>query len=68
MADFTTLSKTNRIQIPLSVRKSQGWKPGQKIAFVPHGKLVQLVAVPTLDELCGMAEGADTTGYRDRSE
>ncbi len=63
-----TLSSKFQISIPKEVRESQGWKPGQRLAFVPHGKNFVLVPVPTLDEVFGMAKGADRTGYRDRRE
>lgn len=68
MASLVTLSKSNRIVVPPWVIEWQGWKPGQKIAFIKHGNGVELVAVPTLDEIRGMVEGTDTSGYRDRSE
>jgi AbrB family looped-hinge helix DNA binding protein len=61
-----TLSSKFQISIPKQVRDKTGWKAGQKFAFIPKGKSFELVAVPTLEELIGIAEGADTTGYRDR--
>jgi AbrB family looped-hinge helix DNA binding protein len=61
-----TLSSKFQISIPKEVRESQGWKPGQRLSFVPHGKHFVLVPVPTADELFGIAKGADPTGYRDR--
>jgi AbrB family looped-hinge helix DNA binding protein len=61
-----TVSSKYQISIPKHVREQEGWKPGQKLAFVPHGKHYVLVPVPTIEELFGMAKGADPTGYRDR--
>lgn len=31
-----TLSSKFQISIPKEVRESQGWKPGQKFAFIPE--------------------------------
>ncbi len=63
-----TLSSKFQISIPKEVRESQGWKPGQKFAFVPRGGGYELVPVAKLKDLRGIAKGADTTNYRDRYE
>ena len=69
MSDTTTLSSKFQISVPKAVREKQGWKPGQKFAFVPNGKGgVTLVAVPTLEDLIGIAEGANPDSYRDRED
>ncbi len=68
MGNVATLSEKFQVSIPKEVREAQGWKPGQKIAFIPDGKGVKLVRVPTLDELQGIAKDADPTGYRDRND
>jgi hypothetical protein len=36
--------------------------------FIPKGKAVLLMPVPTLEELQGLAEGANTEDYRDRND
>jgi AbrB family looped-hinge helix DNA binding protein len=61
-----TLSSKFQISIPKQVRDEQKWKAGQKLAFVPQGKHYVLVPVPTVDELFGIAKGANPDGYRDR--
>jgi AbrB family looped-hinge helix DNA binding protein len=61
-----TLSSKFQISIPKEVRESQGWKPGQKFAFIPRGRGVELVPVPKLEDIIGIAEGADPSDYRDR--
>lgn len=62
-----TLSSKFQISIPKEVRERQGWKPGQKLAFIPRGGGgYELVPVPKLEELRGIAKGADPTNYRDR--
>lgn len=63
-----TLSSKYQISIPKHVREHEGWKPGQKFAFIPRGKGYELVPVPKLEEIIGIAKGADPTGYRDRYE
>ncbi len=63
-----TLSSKYQISIPKHVREQQGWKAGQKFAFIPRGKGYELVAVPKLEDIIGIAKGADSTDYRDRYE
>ena len=63
-----TLSSKYRIEIPKPVRDACGWKPGQEFAFLPKGKHVILVPVPELDDLIGIARGADPSNYRERPE
>ena len=63
-----TLSSKFQISIPKEVRESQGWKPGQKFAFVPKGEGMMLVPVLPLEALAGLARGAVAENYRDRSD
>ena len=53
------LSSTYKIAIPKDVRDAQQWRPGQEFAFVPKGRQVMLVPVPSRDMLLGMAKGAE---------
>jgi AbrB family looped-hinge helix DNA binding protein len=62
------LSSKFQISIPKSVREANGWEAGQEFAFLPKGHGVVLVPIPTLDDLFGIAKGADPTGYRDRND
>jgi AbrB family looped-hinge helix DNA binding protein len=66
--DVTKLSSKFQISVPKAVREKQNWKPGQKFAFVPRGSGVVLVPVPTLEELRGIARGANTDGVRDHDD
>lgn len=68
MTGTTTLSSKFQISIPKEVREAQGWKAGQVFAFIPKGNGVILVPVPTLEELTGIAKGANTSDYRDRND
>ena len=61
-----TLSPDLAIQFPPEARTELNLRPGQAYAVIPRGKSLLLVPVPTLEELCGIAEGAATEGYRDR--
>jgi len=66
--DTARLSAKFQISIPKAVRTAQGWQAGQLFAFIPKGEGLLLVPVPEVDELRGLARGADTQGYRDRSD
>jgi AbrB family looped-hinge helix DNA binding protein len=64
-----TLSSKFQISVPKDVRERMGWKPGQKLAFVYRGGGgYELVPVPKLEDIRGIAKGADTSNYRDRTD
>jgi AbrB family looped-hinge helix DNA binding protein len=56
-----TVSPKFQIVIPLAVRRALGLEPGMRLVVKQHGKAIELVPVPTLDELkielkgCGSA-------------
>jgi AbrB family looped-hinge helix DNA binding protein len=62
------LSSKFQISIPKAVRDAQHWHAGQEFVFIPNGKAVLVVPVPEWDELAGIAKGAKTRNYRDRSD
>ena len=66
--NVTRLSSKYQISIPKALRDEQGWKAGQEFAFVPKDGGWMLVRVPTLEDIRGIAKGADTSDYRDRSD
>lgn len=68
MPETATLSSKFQISIPKAIRAAQHWEAGVTFAFIPKGTGVLLVPVPKLDDLKGLAKGADTADYRDRSE
>ena len=68
MSRTATLSSKFQISIPKAVREEQGWEPGQEFVFLPKGKSVVLVPVPTREELFGIARGANGEDYRDRRD
>lgn len=68
MGDTAILSSRFRISIPKRLCEAHNWKPGQEFAFIPKGGGVVLVPVPTLDDLFGIAKGANKENYRDRND
>ncbi len=66
--DTAKLSSKFQVSIPKSVRAGRGWQAGQVFAFIPKGEGVLLVPVPDVKDLAGIATGASTTDYRDRSD
>ncbi len=66
--DTATLSAKFQISIPKAIRTARRWQAGQVFAFVPKGEGMMLVAVPTLEELAGLARGARPEDYRDRTD
>ncbi len=68
MSDTATLSTKFQISIPKAVRTEQHWEAGQEFVFIPKGKGVLLMPVPSLEDLKGMAKGADPSNYRDRKD
>ena len=68
MPETTTLSSKFQISIPKAVRAAQHWEAGLTFAFVPKGTCVLLVPVPKREALKGLAKGAKSADYRDRSD
>lgn len=62
------LSTKFQISLPKAVRAAQHWQAGQEFAFIPKGKGVLLVPVPQIEDLAGVARGANPEGYRDRAD
>lgn len=68
MAETATLSSKFQISIPKAIRVAQRWEAGLTFAFIPKGKGVLLVPVPSREALQGLARGASAENYRDRSD
>ena len=68
MRQTAKLSSRYQIAIPKAIRKELHWDAGQTLAFIPKGEGVLLIPVPEIDDLRGIAKGADTTDYRDRAD
>ena len=68
MAATATLSSKYQISIPKSVREEQHWQAGQQFVFIPKGKGILIIPIPSFEQLKGMAAGADSTNFRDRDD
>jgi AbrB family looped-hinge helix DNA binding protein len=66
--DTAVLSSKFQISIPKAVRAARHWQAGQEFAFIPKGEGVLLVPVPKREDLAGLARGARSKNYRDRSD
>ena len=66
--DTATVSEKFQVVIPRRVREQLALKPGEKLAFVVQGRSLHVVPVASLASLHGLALGADTRDYRDRSD
>lgn len=61
------LSSKFQISIPKEIREAMNLKAGQRMAFLRIGPTLKLVPVPRMEDLFGIAKGANTENYRDRS-
>lgn len=68
MTAIATLSSKFQISIPKAIRDEQHWAAGQEFVFIPRGKGVLMMPVPDLNELAGLARGANTANIRDRRD
>jgi AbrB family looped-hinge helix DNA binding protein len=68
MTATARLSSKFQISIPKAVRDEARWEAGQQFVFIPKGKGVLLMPVPALEDLAGIAKGAEKSGYRDRAD
>ena len=66
--NVATLSAKFQISIPKEIRESMKLKAGQRLTFIQIGKTLKLVPQPTIDDLFGIAKGANTENYRDRDD
>lgn len=66
MTATTKLSSKFHISIPKAVREQQHWAAGQEFVFIPKGKGVLLIPAPELNQLAGIAKGANKENYRER--
>ena len=68
MSDVATLSAKFQVSVPKAVRERAGWKPGQKLIFLPKGSGLLLVPVPPREALAGSLAGANPENARDRDD
>ena len=66
--DVFVIPEDYRITLPQRIREMPGFERGGKVAWlVKHGS-VSLVPVLGLDELRGIARGADTSDLREKTD
>ena len=63
-----TLSRKFQLSIPKAVREELHLQAGQRFAVITKGDIISLVPIPELSEMRGIAKGADTSDYRDRTD
>lgn len=63
---IATLSSKFQLSIPKDIREAMHLKPGQQMSFLRVGKSLRLVPVMKLEDLFGLAKGAEPF-VRDRS-
>lgn len=68
MQATATLSRKFQISIPKAVREERRWRAGQEFVFIPKGNGVLVMPVPELEQLAGLARGANKNNYRDRKD
>ena len=64
----TTVSSKYQVVIPKEIRERMAIKPGQKLSVIAKGRIIYLVPVLELDELQGIARGANTDNIREKED
>ncbi len=64
----TTISSKYQIVIPKTAREHLNLKPKQKLTVIEKDKMIILIPQMSLDELRGIAAGAETDNYREKTE
>ena len=60
-----TISPKYQVVIPLSIRKSLGLKPGQKVQAIQYEGRIELIPLKPVKETRGFLKGIDTTVKRE---
>jgi len=68
MTATATLSSKFQISLPKAIRDELHWSAGQEFVFIPKGTGVLLIPVPELEQLVGIARGANPENCRDRQD
>ncbi len=64
----TTISSKYQVVIPKPVREHLNLKPQQKLTVIEKDKMLILIPQVSLDELRGIAAGAGTDNYREKTD
>lgn len=68
MSNTATLSSKFQISIPKAIRESMHWSAGQEFVFLPKGNGILVMPVPELNQIRGIAKGANTENIRERKD
>ncbi len=63
-----TVSSKFQISLPKEIREAMHIQPGQQFEFIPMGTVLQLAPKTSIEELRGIARGANPSDYRDRRD
>lgn len=63
--EVVTVSPKYQVVIPLSVRRSLGLKPGQKVQVVLYDNRIELIPIVPVKKMRGFLKGIDTSIKRD---
>lgn len=64
----TTISSKYQVVLPKPVREHLNLKPKQKLTVIGKDKMLILIPQSSLEELRGIAAGADTDDYRQKKD
>ncbi len=59
--EVVTVSPKYQVVIPLSVRKSLGIKPGNKVQVILYENRIELIPLQPIKKMRGFLKGIDTT-------
>ena len=63
-----TLSSKFQLSLPKALRETMHLQAGQQFELIPMGSVIQLVPKTSIESLRGIASGANTEQYRDRTD
>ena len=63
--EVVTVSPKYQVIIPLSIRRSLGIKPGQKVQVVLYENRIELIPILPAEKARGFLKGIDTTINRE---
>ena len=64
----TTISSKYQVVIPKPMREHLNLKPQQKLTIIEKDKFLILIPQSSLEELRGIAAGANVEGYREKRD
>lgn len=64
----TTISSKYQVVIPKPIREHLNLKPKQKLTVIEKDKMLILIPQTSLEQLRGIAAGADTGDYREKKD